>query len=450
MSPNSSSLAAIRQFQSETAAIREAPEPIAARATLYVLSALVVAVIAILFLTRMDRIVTSVNGVIMPLDQITVIQPLDPSIIKSIDIHEGDEVKAGQLLGTLDPTFTSADLAQYRLQVASLEAQVIRDKAELSRQPLVFPDRTEPEFKSYAAIQKALYDQRRAQYVAQIASYDSKISQTEATIRKLQVDQDGYAQRDQVLKKVEDMRAVLSEHGTGSDLNLFLSQDARLEVLRNIEYDRNSLQEALQQLESTKADKKTFIEQWDAALSQDLVTTQNSLDTARSSLDKAAKHQDLVVLNAAEPSIVLTLAKVSVGSVLTQGAQFMTLMPLRTRLQAELQIASKDIGFVRTNDACTLKIDAFNFVEHGTAIGKVIWISEGAFTTDANGNPVPAYYKARCSVDSTNFFDVPKNFRLIPGMTLEGDVNVGTRSVAMYMLSGILRMADHAMREPGP
>ena len=154
-------------------------------------------------------------------------------------------------------------------------------------------------------------------------------------------------------------------------------------------------------------------------------------------------------LTALEPSVVLTLAKLSVGSVLRQGDPFITLMPLKTQLEAEIKIASRDIGFVRAGDPCTLKIDAFNSAEHGTAAGTVHWISEGAFTTDDNGQPAdPAYYKARCSVDRTNFIGVPQNFRLIPGMTLTGDINVGTRSVAMYVLGGMLRGIGESMREP--
>lgn len=95
-----------------------------------------------------------------------------------------------------------------------------------------------------------------------------------------------------------------------------------------------------------------------------------------------------------------------------------------------------------------MKIDAFNAAEHGKAEGKVRWISEGAFTTDDDGKPIDTYYKARCSVDSANFKDVPRNFRLIPGMTLAGDINVGTRSVAMYLLGGMLKGIREAMREP--
>ena len=95
-----------------------------------------------------------------------------------------------------------------------------------------------------------------------------------------------------------------------------------------------------------------------------------------------------------------------------------------------------------------LKVDAFNFVEHGAAKGKCSWISEGAFTTDDNGQPVEAYYKARCSIEAMNFINVPENFRLIPGMTLTADMNVGSRSVAAYLLSGFVRGVGQSMREP--
>ncbi|WFU39445.1 HlyD family type I secretion periplasmic adaptor subunit [Bradyrhizobium sp. CB82] len=447
MSRNSTALTTVRQFQSETDAIREAAEPLVARATLWVLLAFLASLVAIMFLTRLDRVVSSVGGKVVPLDQINVLQALDPSIIKTIDVREGEQVQAGQLLATLDSTFASADVTQYKQQVASLEAQVLRDKAELSDSVLVFPDRPDAEFRNYATLQKALYNQRKAQYAAQVSSFDSKISQTEATIQKLQKDDERYAQRAEIAGKIEDMRSTLAESGSGSKLNLYLSQDTRLELLRTIDNTHNSLLEAQHQLDSLKADRKAFIEQWNAQLSQDLVTTQNSLDAAKANYDKAVKHQDLVRLTAEEPSVVLTLAKLSVGSVLKQGDPFITLMPLKTRLDAEIKIASRDVGFIRPGDACTLKIDAFNYAEHGTAEGRIRWVSEGAFTTDDNGQPVDAYYKARCSVDRTNFVDVPANFRLIPGMTLTGDVHVGTRSVAMYLIGDMLKGLGQAMRE---
>ena len=78
----------------------------------------------------------------------------------------------------------------------------------------------------------------------------------------------------------------------------------------------------------------------------------------------------------------------------------------------------------------------------------MLWVSDGAFTTNDDGQPVDAYYKARCSIENINLKGVPANLRLIPGMTLTGNINVGKRSVAMYLLGGMLRGFNEAMREP--
>ncbi len=239
-----------------------------------------------------------------------------------------------------------------------------------------------------------------------------------------------------------------AQSGSGSQLNMLISQDSRLELQRNVENTKNSLVEAQNTLASTVADREAFIQQWFTQLSSDLVTTRNSLDAARAQLEKAAKHQDLVRLTANDDSIVLTVAKLSVGSVLREGDQLFTLMPVNTPLEAEARISSRDIGFVRAGDRCVLKVDAFNFIEHGTADGKVRWISEGAFSTDDNNQPVDPYYKVRCTIDASHFIKVPANFRLIPGMTLTADLNVGSRSLAMYLLGGTMRSVGEAMREP--
>ena len=89
-----------------------------------------------------------------------------------------------------------------------------------------------------------------------------------------------------------------------------------------------------------------------AQLSQDLVTARNNLDTAVASLEKAARHHDLVRLTAVEPSVVLTVAKLSVGSVLKEGDTLFMLMPLSAPVEAELRIASRDVGFLRRGDRC--------------------------------------------------------------------------------------------------
>jgi hemolysin D len=440
-------LAVVRQFQSETNAIREAPEPKFARATVWVLTGFIVIAIVLMAATKMDRVV-SASGKAVATRSLNVYQALDTSIIRTIDVREGEEVAKGQQLASLDPTFAAADVQQLQVQIVGLNAQIARDEAQLDDKPLAYPDSQDPDVTKYQAMNKSYYDQQVAQYQAQLNSFDAKIKETETTVQKYQADKDSYQRRADIAKQIEDMRTILAEHGSGSELNKLISQDQHIDLIRNLEYDNNSLAESQHTLASLRSDRQAFMQQWQTSLSQDLVTARSSLDSAKALLEKAKRHRDLVHWTAEEPSIVLTVARLSVGSVLREGDPLLTLMPMNTPLEAEADVASRNIGFVRVGDDCTLKVDAFNYMEHGTATGKVRWISDDAFTTDDDGKPAEPYYKVRCGIDSAKFINVGPNFKLIPGMTLTADMKVGTRSVLTYVVGGVMAGFGESMREP--
>jgi hemolysin D len=439
--------ALIRIFQSETAEIREDPEPAQLRLTLYALAALLAALLAVTLLMRMNRVVTSSAGLIVTTEPTIVLQALDPSIIKTLEVQEGELVRTGQPLATLDPTFTAADVSALTLQIASLDAQIARCEAELARRDFD-PPAAKTSQSAYIALQRAYYLQRKAQFEAQLHAYDEQIAQNRATIRKLKDDLAHYDDRVKISQQIENMRASLAASQVGSRLNLLVATDQRLEMLRSLDSDRNGLIEAEHQLASTVANREGFVQQWSGQVSQELVTARNALDNAREQLTKAARHHDLVRLEAPEDAVVLKLAKLSVGSVLKEGDPFITLAPMRSPVEAEVHIMARDVGFCRPGDPVTLKLDPFHFVEHGTAAGTVRSISEGAFTQDDNGAAVEPYYKARIALGEVRLKAVPDSFRLVPGMTLTADIQVGTRSAFMYIWRGLIRGIGEAMREP--
>ncbi len=97
----------------------------------------------------------------------------------------------------------------------------------------------------------------------------------------------------------------------------------------------------------------------------------------------------------------------------------------------------------------SLRVDAFDFTEHGYAEGRVKWISEGAFTVkDDTDQPTILTIASASPLTPYQFFKVPENFRLMPGMTLTADIKVGTRSAGVYLLEGHRRRVSDAMREP--
>jgi hemolysin D len=440
----------VRLFQSETAEIIEAPEPFGVRATLYVVAAFFAAMVVVALFTRLDRVVASTSGRIVTTQPTAVVQALDASLIKTIDVREGQRVSAGDVLATLDPTFAAADVGALKLQIASLDAQIGRCEAELANRPYDPPESPDPAVARYVLLQKSFNQQRKAQFDAQVRSYDEQIAQVTATIAKLQNNRARYTDRAKLAKEVEQMRATLAAAQVGSRLNLLAATDQKTELLRNLEFDGNSLVESEHQLQATTATRNAFTQQWLADASKELVTARNQRDTALQQLEKATKHKDLVRLTAAEDSVVLKMAKLSVGSVLKEGEPLIFLAPLRSPIEVEAQVRPRDVGFIRSGDPVRIKLDAFNFIEHGMAEGTLRWISEGAFTVnDDTGAAVEQpYYKVRIALTNGDLHNVPEGFRLIPGMTLTADVHIGTRSVFMYLVNGAIQGMNEAMREP--
>jgi len=432
----------LARFRSEVEALAQEREPRLARATLLIAGGALIVGLLLASQARIDRIVTGA-GQLSTAERTVVVGTLNRAIIKSIDVREGDQVRAGQVLTTLDPTFAEADVAQLQVQLQSLDAEIARLDAELADEPLDESALAE----SYALMQRSLMAQRAAQKAEQLRGFDSKISQQDATIAKLTSNRQRYAERGKIMREVEDMRRKLTEQQVGSRLMLLQAMDQRVEILRNAESDTHSLVEASHQRDSLRSERETFLEQWRTQAQIDMMKARTTRDGAIEQLAKAKKTQDLVTLRAPSDGIVQQIGKFSVGSVLTEGAPLVTLVPLNAMMETEVAIDARDIGFVQPGDPVTLKLAAYNFLEHGHVEGTVRTISEDAFSQQGNQSVRP-YYKATIVIDRVALRNVPASFRLNPGMPVTADIKVGTRSLLSYIARGAMRTVGEAMREP--
>jgi HlyD family secretion protein len=460
----------IRSFESEAGEINEERVPFRLRATLLVLVAMFTSLIVVALVLKIDRVIQSGFGQIVITEPTVVVQPLDMAIIKTIDVREGERVKAGQLLAELDSTFATADVTSLEQQLSSLEAQIARCEAELADKPYEYmPTSGAAGAELYASLQKTYFLERKAQYDSQLRAFDSQIAQANATIARLENDRQRYGDREKLIKELETMRAELVAKQLVSRVDLLTVTDQRTEMLRNLESVQNTIIETEHQIQSIVATRSAFTEQWRATASQELVQARNTRDGVESSLEKARKHQDVVRLTAPRDAIVLRMAAVSVGSILQPSQFLMELAPVNIPIEAEIYISPAYIGYVRAGDSVTIKLDSYDFVEHGLVLGKLRWISQGTFvvpsqstagTTTALGTSTEAansaggqgaggpFYKARVSIDEVHLTNVPADFQLLPGMTLRADIHVGTRSLFWFLVRGLVRSYDESMREP--
>jgi multidrug efflux pump subunit AcrA (membrane-fusion protein) len=92
----------IRTFQSETGEMRAARGPVQARLTVLLLGAMFIILLVLAGSFRIDRVVESVSGQIVTREPSVMLQSPAHATVASIDVQEGDRVKAGQVLVTLE------------------------------------------------------------------------------------------------------------------------------------------------------------------------------------------------------------------------------------------------------------------------------------------------------------------------------------------------------------
>src|SRR5205814_3219259 len=175
-------LPAILEFQWPSMAIVNAPIPRSARGTVWVITSLVLVMIATMGLIPVDQVVT-VHGVAISKAATILVQPLETAIVRSIEVHEGQQVAAGEVLARLDPTFAAADLGALAAQVASLEAEVSRLQAEDQGKPFAATE-GDPD----STLQATIYAHRKAEYTSKVENYARRFDELSALIARSQSD----------------------------------------------------------------------------------------------------------------------------------------------------------------------------------------------------------------------------------------------------------------------
>ncbi|MEY9361546.1 hemolysin D [Bradyrhizobium yuanmingense] len=436
----------ITEFQSDATEVEQQAPPRLARFTLYGVIALIAFAVIWASVSQVEMIVTA-QGKLTTTRPNLVVQPLETSVIREIHVKAGDRVNRGEVLATLDPTFSQADFDQLRGRVAAFDASIDRLSAELNGIEYAVKELTNAD----QVLQGKLSSQRRAAYEAQIQNYGAQIASAQANLKTAQNEEAVLIQRLDTMRSIEAMRTTLMDKEVGSRLNFLLSRDARLEVESNLARVRGSIADSTHRLEKARADQKVFAEEFRRTTYQELVETLPKRNSAAEELKKAELRRQLIVLQAPADAVVLDIANRTVGSVVREAEALFVLVPRDVPLQAEVNVEGRDIGQVVLGQSARIKFEAFPFQKYGTATGEVRVISQDTFSPDAKAEgarraPAP-YYRVLVDLSDTHLRLPAERIQLIPGMAVTAELKVGKRTVISYFLYPLLRGLDESIRE---
>lgn len=442
---------AVLEFESPSAAIIATPVPGLSRATNFLVFLLVVSVLAASAVIRVDKVVSAKGKLIADAPNI-VMQPFDQSIVESVDVKKGSIVRKGQTLARLNPTFTAADHTAIKDQVDLLSAKAARLQAEAAGKGYS-PERSNP----HAALQASILNRRSSEYGFSLQAFDKGIDQLTTQIAGDNAQAVFFRERLGIATDIADMRESLLAKQLASKSSALLAADTRLSVEASLTRAESDAAQGSRRLGAQQAERKTFVERWYGQISQELADTRGKLVEAQQAYAKISLHNELVVLTAPRDAVVLSVANISVGSVVTSAEPLIQLVPIDTPLSVEADISGIESGYVSPGNEVRIKFDTLPFLRYGSARGIVRSMSADSFSPETTvreggsilpNRPSTLYYRAEISLEELELHNTPEGFRPMPGMPITADVKVGTRTVLSYFIDRILPVVYDGLREP--
>jgi hemolysin D len=427
------------------------------RLVLWLMVGLVTFAAAALAVLKVD-IVVSANGKIVTSDSEIVMQPVEMSVVRSVAVKMGQQVKAGDVLATLDPTFTKADQDELGAKLRTLDATFDRIDAELEGRVYDPPD-PNPD----ALTQRDIFRKRHDEYAAKLAAAEHKVGQAKSDLAAHQAEAKSLQEQIRLASQAEGIYQQLVAKDLASKLKLLDASQRLVDAQSRLETNLGEQQKLREEIAGAEADRDGFVQEWQRKLSEDMAQTRSDRDAAAARLSKAQLRHELAVMTAPRDATVLDVAVRPPGSVLKEAETLMRLVPTAAPLLVEVQVDTRDVARLHLGDRATIKLEALPWQQFGLAYGELKALTPDTLSDDnaretgeegtsselkTQAKQSPIHYRARLELRETRFRNLPDGFVLRPGMRVVADIKIGRRPILDYVLNPITRVINESLREP--
>ena len=370
-------------------------------------------------------------------------------VVGEVRVHDGDHVKAGDILVRLDETVTHANLAIVTKGLTELYARKARlsaerDGADSVAVPRELADKlADPDVRDAIASERKLFDLRRNARLGQKDQLQQRVKQLQEQIVGLTAQQDAKSKEmtliDQELQGVRDLWAK----------NL-----VQLNRLTSLEREQARLQGERGQLIAAAAEVKGRIaetqlqilqvdQEFTTDVAKELRETENKIGEYVERKVTAEDQLKRTDIRAPQDGVVFQSTANTVGGVITAGDPIMLIVPETDTLLVEAKVEPKDIEQVQLGQPVVLRFSAFSMRTTPEINGTVVRVGADTSTDQRTGQ---SYYLVRISMTADEIKRLG-DVKLTPGMPVEAFIQTGERTMISYLVKPLRDQLNRAFRE---
>jgi HlyD family secretion protein len=370
-------------------------------------------------------------------------------VVGEVRAHDGDVVKAGDVLVRLDDTVTKASLAIVTKNLDGLWARAARLEAEqrgldkITFPPMLTSRADDPDVKAIMASETKLFDVRVNGRIGQKAQLRERITQLNEEIAGLAAQE-----------KAKDQEIELVQKELGGVSDLYDKHLVQLSRLTTLQRDAARLSGERAQYIASRAQAKGKITETELQIiqvdkdmvsdvSKDLRETNDKIGEFVERKVTAEDQLRRVDIRAPQAGMVLQSTVHTVGGVITAGDTIMLIVPQADDLQVEAKVNPQDIDKLQLGQKTLLRLSAFNQRTTPELNGIVTRVSPDVTTDQRTGQ---SYYTIRVSMPPEEVARLGE-VKLIPGMPVEAFVQTGERTLLSYLIKPLNDQLMRAFRE---
>lgn len=271
--------------------IVETPPSPAGRMVLWTIIGLIVIGLLWSIFGHVDEVAVA-PGKLIPIGFVKVVQAEDKGVVKAIHVQDGQAVKQGQLLLELDPTFSAADLARLKKEIAYYNLEIERLTAE--KEDKTFSPQLTPELElKDIDFQLRLYQSRQNEFKAKVATAESNIRQAEANLQIAYANQVKYEALYEIAKEREERIQQLVNENAVALFVLLEYRSKRLELEQNLAAQLAEIARNESAIAQSREVMASIIAERDKDINTKLVEDQKLVNGYNEEIKKAAEKDRL-------------------------------------------------------------------------------------------------------------------------------------------------------------